>query len=144
MREIVIECGAIAVRAHLLDTPTAAIVWRALPLFSVAEVWGREVHFDVPLETYAEPDARMLVKRGEIAFLPDSDTISVAFGPTPISRPGEIRLWSLGNIFAHAIDDVGRLKAVHVGAQIGMRRASEAPSDVLTAGYVTRRGRGRR
>lgn len=121
MREIVIESGAVSVRARLLSTPTAEIVWRALPLYSVAEVWGAEVHFDVPLEVYREPGARAVVKPGEIAFSPDGDSIAIAYGRTPISKPGELRLWSPSNVFAVALDDVSALKVVPVGAQIGIR-----------------------
>ncbi len=58
MREIVIQSGAVAIRARLLDTPTAEIIWRALPLYSTAEIWGKEVHFEVPLEVYLETDAK--------------------------------------------------------------------------------------
>ena len=58
MRQIVIQSGAVAVRARLLNTPTADVVWRALPLYSTAEIWGKEVHFGVPLEAYLEANAR--------------------------------------------------------------------------------------
>lgn len=126
MREIVIQSGAVAIRARLLDTPTADVVWRALPLFSTAEIWGKEVHFEVPLEAYLEPGARQTVTPGEIAFSPDGEAISIAYGKTPTSRGKQIRLWSPSNIFAVAYDDVTTLASVAVGAEISIRSIGDA------------------
>lgn len=139
MREIVIQSGAVAIRARLLDTPTAAVVWRALPLFSTAEIWGSEVHFEVPLEAYLETDARQFVTPGEIAFSPDGEAISIAYGKTPTTRGKKIRLWSPSNIFAVAYDDVTALAAVPVGAEISVRSiGDQAP---IEASHKRRRRR---
>jgi hypothetical protein len=121
MREIVIQAGAIAIRARLLDTPTADVVWRALPLFSTAEIWGKEIHFEVPLEAYLEPGARQIVTPGEIAFSPDGEAISIAYGKTPTSRGKQIRLATPSNIFAAAYDDVSVFAAVAPGSEISVR-----------------------
>lgn len=126
MREIVIQSGAIAVRARLLDTPTAEIVWRALPLHSTAEIWGKEVHFEVPLEAYLEPDARQIVTPSEIAFSPDGEAISIAYGRTPTSRGKQIRLATPSNIFAIAYDDVAAFAAVAPGAEISIHSIGDA------------------
>lgn len=126
MREIVIQSGAVAIRARLLDTPTADIVWRALPLHSTAEIWGREVHFEVPLEVYLEADARQFVKPGEIAFSPDGEAISIVYGRTPTTRGKQLRLWSPSNVFAIAYDDVTALASVAVGAEVSVRSIGEA------------------
>lgn len=142
MREIIIESGAVAIRARLLETQTADILWRALPLHSTAEIWGEEVHFDVPIESYLESGAKALVSVGEIAFLPDGDAISVPYGRTPISKPGEVRLWSPGNVFAVALDDVTRLRVVHVGSQISMVRFGEMAA--AAAEPTRRRSRSRK
>jgi hypothetical protein len=121
MREIVIQSAAISIRARLLDTATADVVWRALPLYSTAEIWGKEVHFEVPLEAYLEADARQFVTPGEIAFSPDGEAISIAYGRTPTSLGKQVRLWSPSNIFAVAYDDVTVLAAVPVGSEISIR-----------------------
>ena len=128
MREIVIQSGAVAIRARLLDTPTADVVWRALPLYSTAEIWGKEIHFEVPLEAYLEPAARQIVAAGEIAFSPDGEAISIAYGKTPTSRGKQIRLATPSNIFAIAYDDVTAFAAVAPGAEISVRSiGAEAP-----------------
>jgi hypothetical protein len=83
---------------------------------------------------HLEADARDVVDKGEIAFWPDGDAISIGFGPTPLSKRGEIRLASACNIWAVALDDVDQLKAVYAGESIEVleaerqeRRASVPP-----------------
>lgn len=125
MREIVIRAGNVAIRAMLLETPTAERIWAALPIYASARMWGHEVYFQAPVCTDAEPDARDVVSAGEIAFWPDGDAIAIGFGPTPMSRRGEIRLASPCNIWALALDDVSRLKSVHAGEEVAVVSANE-------------------
>ncbi len=123
MRDILIRVGDVAIRARLLDTPTADRIWAALPIYSRAKTWGREVYFSAPLSVAREADARDVVQAGEIAFWPDGDAIALGFGPTPISRDGEIRLASPCNVWAHALDDVTALRSVRGGEQIAVIEA---------------------
>lgn len=122
MRKIVIRAGGVAIRAKLLDTPTAERIWAALPIEAAARTWGEEVYFDAPVSSAAEPDARVVVKPGDIAFWPDGDAIAIGFGPTPLSRTrGEIRLAGPSNVWAKALDDVRQLKCVHPGVAISIQ-----------------------
>ncbi len=123
MREILIRAGEVAIRARLLETPTADKIWKALPIYATAQTWGQEVYFGTPLSATPEADARDVVKGGEIAVWPDGDAIAIGFGPTPISRNGEIRLASPCNVWAHALDDVTALKSVHAGEKIAVIEA---------------------
>ncbi|CAA2140266.1 cyclophilin-like fold protein [Hyphomicrobium sp. ghe19] len=124
MRKIVIRAGGVAIRARLLDTPTAERIWAALPIESAARTWGEEIYFDAPVSSAAEPDARVLVKAGDIVFWPDGDAISIGFGPTPLSKTrGEIRLAGPCNVWAQALDDVRQLKSVHPGVAISVSEA---------------------
>ncbi len=121
MREVVIRAGGVAIRARLLDTPTAARIWAALPIQASARTWGQEVYFDAPVSSAVEPDARVLVKAGEIAFWPEGDAIAIGFGPTPLSRTrSEIRFCSPCNIWAEALDDVRQFRSVHAGAVVSV------------------------
>lgn len=122
-RDILIRSGDVAVRARLLDTPTADAVWRALPLYARAQTWGEEVYFRVPLSNPQEAGARAVVAPGEIAFWPDGDAIAIGFGRTPISRGDEIRLASPCNIWARALDDVRAFAAVADGDEIAVLQA---------------------
>ena len=36
MREILIQAGKVAIRARLLETPTAERIWAALPIYAEA------------------------------------------------------------------------------------------------------------
>lgn len=123
MREILIRSGEVAIRARLLDTPTADRIWEHLPIYADARTWGEEIYFSAPVENAPEPDARDVVQAGEIAFWPDGGAIAIGFGPTPISRKGEIRLVSPCNIWAQALDDVRQLRGVHAGEHIAIIEA---------------------
>lgn len=121
-RRVLIRAGRAAIRARLLDTPTADRIWRALPIFSVAQLWGQgEVFFDTEIESGRERGAKTIVTPGEIVFSPDRDVIGIAFGRTPISRSGEIRLWSPSNVWAEALDDVTAFQAVRPAEKVEVR-----------------------
>lgn len=119
-RHVVITCGRVAIRARLADTSTADRIWAALPLYSTAETWGAAVHLEVPIESGRERGARQMIDKGQIAYWSEDDRIIIGFGPTPISRPSEIRLPSPCNIWAAALDDVGALAAVRPGEKVSV------------------------
>jgi len=116
LQEVIIQAGSVTIRARLLKTPTAQAVWDALPMTATVKTWGEEIYFDVPVSTPSEPDARDVVKAGEIAYWPDGQAIG--FGPTHISKKNEIRLVSPVNIWANAIDDVTKLISVRAGETV--------------------------
>ena len=124
MREILIRAGKVAIRARLLETPTAERIWAALPIYAQAQLWGREFYFRAPVSSDCEPEAREVVSAGEIAFWPDGNAIAIGFGPTPVSRKGEIRMASPCNIWAITQDDVSRLKSVHAGEGVSIVEAN--------------------
>ncbi len=124
-RRILITAGRVKVRAQLLDTPTAERIWHALPLYSTAEPWGQSIHFKTPLESGRERNARQLATLGDIYFWVEDDRVIIAFGATPISRPGELRLPRPCNLWARALDDVGVLKAVRPGEKVSITSAQD-------------------
>lgn len=123
MRDVLIRVGEVAIRARLRGTPTADHIWRSLPIYATASTWGEEVYFAIGVSVPRETGARDVVEAGEIAFWPDGDAIAIGFGPTPISRSGEIRLASACNVWAEALDDVGLLRAVGAGARVAVLAA---------------------
>jgi hypothetical protein len=123
VRHILIRAGKVTIRARLLATPTADRIWSALPMSGAAQTWGKEVYFRTPISHEIEPDARVVVNKGEIAFWPDGDAITIGFGATPISKRGEIRFTSKCNVWAIAIDDVDQLKHVYPGEQVSITEA---------------------
>lgn len=119
-RRAVLTAGRVSIRVELADTPTADLVWRALPLHSTAETWGSSIHFETPLEAGRDRTARINASVGDICFWVEQDRIVVPFGPTPISRKGECRLQSPANVWAHALDDVTALAVVTPGEKIAL------------------------
>lgn len=119
-REVLIRAGRVAVRARLLDTPTADRIWATLPVYSTAETWGEALHFETRAESGREPGARAIVRKGEIAYWSEDDRIVIAWGATPLSRPGEIRLPVPCNLWAIALDDVAALAAVAPGERVAV------------------------
>lgn len=122
-RRVIIRAGNVAIRADLLETATADRIWAQLPLFSTAERWGSSVHFETPVETGRERGARMLAEAGDVCFWVEDDRIMIVFGPTPISKPGEMRLPRPCNVWAKAIDDVALLKDVVPGEKVSLTAA---------------------
>lgn len=120
MRHILIRAGKVAIRARLLSTPTADRIWNALPINGAVQTWGKEVYFRTPITHDLEPDARLVVSKGEIAFWPDGDAIAIGFGATPIAKRGEIRFTSKCNVWAIALDDVDQLKGVYPGEHVSV------------------------
>jgi len=123
MRALHIVIGDVAIRAELLDTPSAEALYDAAPFESQASTWGDEVYFATPVSLPREPDARDVVEPGEIAFWPDGDAIAIGFGPTPISHGDECRLASPCNVFARTKDEVKALGSVRAGTPVRVERA---------------------
>ena len=117
---MLIRAGDLHIRARLKDTPTADRIWATLPIYSTAETWGQAIHFETNAETGREPGAKWNVKAGEIAYWVEEDRIIIAFGPTPLSRPGEIRLPAPCNLWATALDDVAQLASIQPGMEIAV------------------------
>lgn len=106
------------IRVALRRTPTADAILRALPFSATVQTWGQEVMFDCPIRANQEDNAVNVVKPGDMAFWADGSCIAIGYGPTPISRYGEIRLASQCNIWGDALDDVGLLASIAAGTQV--------------------------
>jgi len=59
-----------------------------------------------------------VVERGDVAYWPPGNAICLFFGPTPVSKPGEIRPASPVNVFGRVVGDPDRLKAVKSGEKV--------------------------
>ena len=113
MNELRLKIGSVILNVDLLDTPTAKEIFKQAPFNSNARTWGDEVYFSTPVSVNKEPDARDIVKEGELAFWVEGQCIAIGFGPTPISIKDEIRLAEATNIWGKTQDDVTLLKKAH-------------------------------
>lgn len=118
---------------RLLETRTADLVWRAPPLFSIAETWGESIHFETPLRTGRERGARLNVRPGDVCFWSEDERVVLAWGPTPISRPDEIRLMCPCNVWAETVSDPAILSDVTPGEKVSLERAPPSAMDGIAA-----------
>jgi hypothetical protein len=121
-RAIEITAGRVSARAELNDSKTAAVIWNALPLEARGDTWGDEIYFDVGLAAAPE-SPREVVELGDLAYWPPGRAFCIFFGPTPMSRDGEIRPASAVNVVGRVVGDATVFKAVRAGTRVTLRRA---------------------
>ena len=121
-RTALLTAGQAKIRLSLLQTRTADLIWSALPLHSIAETWGDSIHFDTPLKTGRERTAKLNVAIGEVCFWSEDERVVLAWGPTPISRVGEIRMMRPCNIWAQTLDDPTELDGITPGEKVTLIR----------------------
>lgn len=113
------------VEAELLEDrnpKTAAAIWEKLPFEARANRWGDEIYFSIPVEL-GEENAQETVKIGDIGYWPPGRGFCIFFGPTPISRGGEIRPADPVNVFARVIGNPAVFRNVRQGDKIRIERA---------------------
>ena len=113
MKNIVIKIGELNINARLNGSSTAGKIWDALPIKSFTSLWGEEIFFQIPVVAKLEEGfTQETVKLGEIAFWPEGSCFCIFFGPTPISKAGEIRPASKVNVIGEIEGDFKILKSV--------------------------------
>lgn len=123
-RIAVLKIRSFALRMTLRNTATADRIWTQLPLHSTVETWGHSIHFETHVETGRDRTARLNIDPLDVAYWSEDDRVIVAWGPTPISRPDEIRLMRPCNVWATLIDEPSVLAEVTPGERVTMIRQS--------------------
>ena len=118
-----LKAGRVVLEVELLPTVTAELIWRALPIFSIAETWGASLHFECPIRAGRERTARLNVQPGDVCFWSEDDRIMLGWGATPISRPNEIRLMRPCNIWGRVHGDPADLSVVTPGEKVALKRS---------------------
>jgi len=91
----------ITIEAELSDSSLAEEIFRILPVKARVSRWGKEIYFAIPLKApIVFPQE--VVEEGDIAYWPDGACLCLFFGPTPVSKNGEIRP-------ASAVEVVGKI-----------------------------------
>ena len=123
-RKIRISSGETEVKGVLSASPTADAIWDALPFSAEVNTWGDEIYFTVPVQSGLEDDASEVVENGDMGYWPTGSAFCIFFGPTPISREGEIRPASAVNVFGKIKGDTSVLKKISSGIKIVVKRAA--------------------
>jgi uncharacterized protein len=121
--KVIFRAGEIQITGELHDSPTAQVIGRLLPLESTVSTWGEEIYCTIPVKAELDATAQELVSCGDIGYWPRGCALCLFFGPTPISRPGEIRPASAVNLVGKLTGDIQRLKEVRDGIIITIDHA---------------------
>ncbi len=108
---------------ELNDSPTAQAIGKVLPLEATVSTWGDEIYFTIPVKAGLDATAKEIVEYGDIGYWPRGSALCLFFGPTPISRPDEIRPASAVNIVGKLIGDIQCLKEVTDGIIIKIEKS---------------------
>ncbi len=125
MKTITITAGAVSLRAELNESPTAELVWKSLPMRGVANTWGDEIYFEIPVNIDEEPGARAEVEVGELGYWPPGKAFCIFFGRTPVSRNDRPRAYSPVNPLGMILGDATRFRSVPDGTEVRLERAEE-------------------
>ncbi len=123
MRRIQITAGNVSLPAELNDSPTARLVWEALPIEGRANIWGDEIYFEIPVVARQAADARPDVAVGELGYWPVGRAFCIFFGPTPASVGSAPRAYSPVNILGRVIGDATAFRSVADGATVRLTRS---------------------
>ncbi len=122
-RRITITSGKVHLGGVLSASPTADAVWNCLPLHASVNTWGDEIYFSIPVKVDLEDNAKDIVEMGDMGYWPSGAAFCIFFGPTPVSRPGEIRPASAVNVFGKVKGDTEALKQIPAGSAITIAKA---------------------
>ena len=104
---------------------TQAIIER-LPISSVANRWGDEIYFDVPVQTSNTKPVRD-VRIGDIGYWPDGPSLCIFFGRTPASKSDQPRAGSGVTIIGHTDASPDLLRSVDEGTPLTVELAAKQP-----------------
>ncbi len=126
MRKIRIISERIGVVEALLledrNPETVEAIWESLPIEARTNRWGDEIYFSIPVEV-SDENVQETVEAGDLGYWPPGRGFCIFFGPTPISREGEIRPADPVNVFGKVEGDPKTFKKVKQGDKIRIEKA---------------------
>ena len=122
-RKIRITAGSASTEAELTESETANALWDALPITGMANVWGEEIYFQVPVEAPLEDSAREEMEVGEIAYWPPGSAFCIFFGRTPASVDDAPRAAGPVNPLGKVDGDPKDFLGVRSGEEVRLERA---------------------
>ena len=120
--KITIQWPAGEASASLNNTTSTEALLAVLPVESVAQTWGDEVYFSVPMQTGLEADAMQVVAPGTVGYWTEGQCLAIPFGPTPIAVAGECRLAAAVNLLGQVDGDPRVLASMKPGDPVRVVR----------------------
>lgn len=120
-----ITAGPVTATAELVDSPTARLLWDALPIDGRANRWGDEIYFSIPVDADEEPGARAEVEVGTIAFWPPGNAFCIFWGPTPASSGQQPVAASPVNLLGKIEGDATQFDRVPSGARVRLEKSEK-------------------
>ena len=117
-QKIEIIAENVKVEADLNDSPTAEKIISKLPIEALAQRWGGEIYFSIPVTAELESDSREVLEAGELGFWPTGNVFCIFFSPTPASQGDEIRAASAVNIIGKTRGDWAGLWNISSGSSV--------------------------
>jgi hypothetical protein len=121
-REITISFGEVVVEGELYESPTAALIWEALPIEGEGYRWGDEIYFTIPVAAELDDTAREVVELGDLGYWPRGRAFCIFFGPTPVSQSDEIRPASAVNVVGKIAGDPQAFKKATEGVTVRLEK----------------------
>ena len=118
MKKIIIKTGGKKWEATLNESATALQVYNALPITGMANLWGDEIYFSIPVDADTAAGAMEEVEPGTLAYWPPGNAFCIFFGPTPASSSDKPKAASHVNILGNILSEVNGLKIIKEGAVI--------------------------
>ncbi len=85
-----------------LNPITAKAVVKNLPFQSIANRWGNEIYFEIPVEIDLEK-SQEYVEIGAIAYWPPGKALCLFFGKTPVSDDERPKAYSPVNVIGKIV-----------------------------------------
>lgn len=120
-----LKAGNVKLEVELNETSTAQKIWEALPMEATVNTWGDEIYFSIPVKLEQEKPQET-VQEGDVAYWPPGHALCVFFGPTPVSKPGEIRPYSPVTVVGKVLGDAKVLKGVKDGERVRLDKEEPA------------------
>jgi len=111
------EAGTVIVELINENPKTVKELLSKLPFKSEARTWGEEIYFSTPVKVSLE-NSREVVEVGDVAYWPPGQALCLFYGPTPVSRPGEIRPASPVNVIGKIVEGLEKLRKVYDGEEV--------------------------
>jgi hypothetical protein len=121
-KRIKIRIGDSVVQGELNESPTAALIWEALPIEGEGNRWGEEIYFAIPVKADIDDSAREVVERGDLGYWPQGHALCIFFGPTPVSQGDEIRPASPVNLVGRITGDLQIFKDAAEGTMVRLAK----------------------